>query len=250
MKTTDYHVNGITFQGLYYQQRDNEDTPLVILYHEYMGLQPFIFRTAERLVSKGVNVFVADLYGQGIRPGSHQEAHPLYRQLKQNPARLRERAVAAVSHARTLRNHGSDGSAPALVLMGFSLGGAAALEAAGACGDVSLTILVYSHLMWGSPASKPPVSGNLLLFHGMQDTVVPFDHLVRFTASLKSSAADSELILYADAGHGFCNPAQPSDPDKGLGFHRLSCDRTWERILTALQRLKASGLNPNTWEKR
>lgn len=234
MTPSDYGSGETGCQGFFYQHPPGSARPFVIVYHEYMGIQPFILQTAEDLFSLGANVLVADLYGRDLRPCSHEEAYPLYRQLKDNPDRLRNRALLAVTHAQALQGQGHPGP---LVLLGYSLGGAAALAAARACDAIDLTILVYSHLLPGRPGRTRPFSGNLLVFHGILDSIVPFDHLVQFVISLEFSGVDTELVLYAGAGHGFCNPSQPNDPERGAGFHDRYRAQTWKRIADTITRL-------------
>ncbi len=70
-------------------------------------------------------------------------------------------------------------------------------------------------------AGAPPA----ILFHGMQDGMVPFQHATEFCERMKQASNSCELVAYPKAGHGFYNIGLPLVEDanaKLLAFlHRL-----------------------------
>ncbi len=82
-------------------------------------------------------------------------------------------------------------------LLGFSQGGAMALAAG--C-DLPLAGLIccsgYQHPGWVPPAISPPV----LLSHGKNDEIVPFEASRQIFSSLSNKSIESDLILF-DGGH-------------------------------------------------
>ena len=61
-----YDVNGQAYEG-YYVSPD-ASAPLVLLIHDWDGLTNYEIERAKMLGKLGYSVFVADLFGKGIRP--------------------------------------------------------------------------------------------------------------------------------------------------------------------------------------
>ncbi len=51
------------------------------------------------------------------------------------------------------------------------------------------------------------VARPLLLTHGTEDPVVPFEGTVAFADAARAAGADVELVLFEGEGHGYADPA-------------------------------------------
>jgi dipeptidyl aminopeptidase/acylaminoacyl peptidase len=50
------------------------------------------------------------------------------------------------------------------------------------------------------------VARPLLLTHGTEDPVVPFEGTVAFAEAARAAGADVELVLFEGEGHGYADP--------------------------------------------
>ena len=61
-----YQINGKPYEGYYVI--GGKECPLVLLIHDWDGITNYEIKRAHMLSKLGYNVFVADLFGAGIRP--------------------------------------------------------------------------------------------------------------------------------------------------------------------------------------
>jgi len=239
LKKTDWTLRRIVyrdgaeeFEGLFFDGKDMT-LPLVILFHEYLGMEQHIIDKAMELAKEGFKVFVADLYGRNIKPKNHNEAYPHYRFLKENPLVMEKRSRLAVFQAETCLNSQHHAG---IALLGFSMGGWAALALAQSSLDIRLAISVYGYL--NTLTHMDCVSCDLLIIHGLKDKIVLRKDLVAFLDLAENLGKNCEVVLYSSVGHGFCNPSL--EPDLALGnfYDQHHFKRSWHRIVGALKQYK------------
>ena len=176
-------------------------SPGILVFHEFMGLGAYLNRHLQNLADLGYVVMAADMYGRGVRPGNATKALGYSRPLRANRQRMRQLAAAALACLRSLPF--VDGEKIAAI--GYSFGGCAALELARSGADLKAAVSVYGYLDAPLPAAPGTIKARLLVFHGLHDPVVPESELVAFRREMTAVGADSRVVVYADAGHGFCN---------------------------------------------
>jgi len=227
-----YRDKAEEFEGLFFDGKDIT-LPLVILFHEYLGMEQHIIDKAMELAREGFKVFVADLYGRNIRPRNHDEAYPHYRFLKENPLVMEKRARLSVDRAKACVNPENHAG---IALLGFSMGGWAALALAQSNPEIRLAISVYGYL--NALTHMDCVSCDLLIIHGLKDKIVPRKDLVAFLDLAENLGKNCEVVLYSSVGHGFCNPSL--EPDLALGnfYDQHHFERSWQRIAGALKQYK------------
>ncbi|MFH1157176.1 MAG: dienelactone hydrolase family protein [Pseudomonadota bacterium] len=220
------------FEGFLFRTPEPPDPEhRVVLFHEYMGMEQHLLDKAQSLAGHGFTVVVADLYGKGIRPETHDQAHGHYRNLKTNRIELRRRALMAVEQAR---QYPWEGRTQLVSVLGFSMGGCAALEVARSGIDLNLAISVYGYLDSPEPDPNRAIMADLLVFHGLRDAIVPIKDLISFVSSASAMPCRCEIITYSNAGHGFCNPSVIPDPVLGNRYDPIMHQRTWNHILARL----------------
>jgi phospholipase/carboxylesterase len=83
------------------------------------------------------------------------------------------------------------------VMLGFSQGGAMAIASGS---DLPMAGLIgcsaYPHPDWNPPEQSPPV----LLVHGRQDEVVPYDAARKLLISFSTKKSDTDLVVF-EGGH-------------------------------------------------
>ncbi len=57
-----------------------------------------------------------------------------------------------------------------------------------------------------------------LIFHGIEDNIVPIEQSRRFQAALKQAGADVELVEFSGEGHGFSPPVQAKMTQRAIAF--------------------------------
>ena len=83
------------------------------------------------------------------------------------------------------------------VLLGFSQGGAMAIDVGSKLPLAGLIgCSAYPHPQWVPSQKSPPV----LLFHGEEDEVVPYEASRKLITSLKANAINADLVLF-EGGH-------------------------------------------------
>lgn len=219
------------FQGLFGTPKESRP-PLVVLFHEYLGMEQQIMDKAMDLVDQGVAVFVPDLYGQKIRPRNHQEAYPHYRYLKANPRVMAQRAQWGVDQAMACVNFQTHAG---VAVLGFSMGGWAALGVAGCHPDIRLGVSVYGYLNGLTRLDR--LACDLLIIHGLKDKIVPGSDLRVFRELAGRCQDRCDLVLYGRVGHGFCNPSLESDPALGNFYDRAHHEKAWCRIVDAVKQM-------------
>ncbi len=219
------------FQGLFLTP-GGTSPPLVVLFHEYLGMEQHIRDKAMDLVGQGVAVFVADLYGRKIRPRNHQEAYPHYRYLKANPLVMEKRAQLGVEQAIGCVNFQTHAG---IAVLGFSMGGWAALGVARSNPDIRLGVSVYGYL--NTLTRMDRVSCDLLIIHGLKDKIVPRSDLTAFLGLAVELEGNCELVLYNRVGHGFCNPSLEPDLDLGNFYDQGYHEKAWRRIVDAVKQM-------------
>jgi hypothetical protein len=83
-----YEVEGKPFEG-YYLAGADKDAPLVVLVHDWDGLNGYEIKRAEMLVALGYSVFAVDLFGAGVRPSTVEDKKRLTGALYQDRTRMR-----------------------------------------------------------------------------------------------------------------------------------------------------------------
>lgn len=204
----------------------------VLLVHEFMGPGEYMHRHAERLAAEGFVVFACDLYGQDIRPATPAEASAVSHIYRDDRLRMRRRVRAAFD---ALASHPTARSLP-LCSLGFSFGGGAVLELARSGAPVAATCSVYGYLSTSHPLTAESAGtlpcGPILALHGAHDTVVPLSDLAPFVTEMRDAGLDARTLIYADAGHGFCNELLVRDDAHNSWYCPTVATRAWQDILT------------------
>ena len=69
-----YEHEGQTLEGELFLPRESGKRPVVLVYHAWKGPNEQTRKVAQELSEEGYIAFVADIYGQGIRPQTVAEA--------------------------------------------------------------------------------------------------------------------------------------------------------------------------------
>lgn len=191
------------------------DKPVVLVNHEWWGVNPQIRGVADRLAKEGFVTFVPDLY-HGKLATDRQEASRLMNEL--DWARVEQDLAGAVAAVKRKAPGAKVG------IVGFCLGGAVSLLGAAKVPGLTAGVTYYG-IGDGVDLSaiSIPVQGH---FATHDDWVTP-KRVDELEAALKKSGAPAELFRY-DAPHAFANESRAE-------VHRPEHARTaWDRTVKFL----------------
>ncbi|EGJ49172.1 dienelactone hydrolase family protein [Desulfocurvibacter africanus] len=205
--------------------------PGILLIHEFTGLTAPMLAHAERLAAEGYIVLAADMYGRGILPADASEASRISRIYRDDRKFMRERAAAGLRALAAVE--GVDGSA--IAVLGFSFGGCVALELARSGAELAAACSVYGYLNTPFPAAPGDVRCPVLALHGALDKVVPMAEVAPFVEEMRDADVQCRMVIYTDAGHGFCNPTVQTDARSGSFYDPKIAERAWKDVLDFLR---------------
>ena len=118
-----YDVDGMTYEG-YLAEATREAKGLVIIIHDWGGLDDYEKTRAEMLADEGYDAFAVDLYGAGNRPDTTEARKELVGQLYGDRDMMRARILGGIAKAREVSGENE------AIVMGYCFGGGATLELA------------------------------------------------------------------------------------------------------------------------
>lgn len=200
-RTVRYEVDGQPFEGqLLYDESSSTALSGLLLAPNWMGVAAGVIEIATRVASRGYVVFVADVYGVGVRPQNHDEAAAAMMSVKGKPA-LRQRLQASLATLKAQPGTPLDPSR--LAVFGFCFGGHCALELARDGAAVKAAISFHGTLDTANPADANNIAGAVLVLDGAADPLVPRSQLTGFIEEMSAAGVDWQLTTYGGAAHSF-----------------------------------------------
>jgi dienelactone hydrolase len=192
-----YDVEGQPYAG-YYAAPAADPKGLVLIIHDWDGLDAYEEKRADMLAELGYAAFALDLFGQGNRPETVDARRAETGKLYQDRAAMRARIEGGLAAARERAD------LPAVV-MGYCFGGAATLELAraGEAADVAAYATFHGGLETPEGQSWQGVASPLLIMHGGADTSVTMDHVTTLAQELEAAGTPYEIQIYSGAPHAF-----------------------------------------------
>jgi dienelactone hydrolase len=198
-----YAMGAKTFRGaLVYDDTVPVPRPALLMSPNWLGATDAATARASLLARNGYVVFVADMYGEGIRPKDFGEAAALANPLRDDPAEARRRiraaydAFLAEAGRRKLINDRR-------AAIGFCFGGGNVLDLARDGADVHAVVAIHSDLKTKLPAAKGAVKAALLAIHGAPDPVVPKADRDAFEAEMDAAGAKWQMLVFSGILHAY-----------------------------------------------
>lgn len=189
--------------------------PGLVVVMEAFGLNDNIKGLTDRFAAEGFVAISPNLYfrqpnnvvGYDNLPGAIKLMGSL------NDDQVVADMTAAINYAKTMKE-----AKPRFGTTGFCMGGRVAFLTAVRNPDVYATAPFYGGGMTraGQPGGKAPIdyAGNLkgpvLAFFGGKDAFIPMAEVDKFRDALNQAGKPAEIVLYADADHGFMCDERPS----------------------------------------
>ena len=229
-----YKDGDVTLEGYFAPSECGSDkpAPLVLVVHQWMGLTDYEKARADMLAKECYHAFAVDMYGQGVRPTSIDEASTLSGQFKSDAALARRRITAGLDFARTLPGVATD----KVGVIGYCFGGTMALELARAGADIKAAIPFHAGLGTPQPASTPgAIKASLQVHHGADDPFVKPEEVNAFIAEMNAAKADFEFTSYSGAVHSFTQKGIEAAGIPGAAYNEKADQRSWRSALAFLK---------------
>jgi dienelactone hydrolase len=196
-ESIDYVVGEKTFEG-YRARGKGNSKGLVVIIHDWSGLDDYEKRRADMLAALGYDAFAIDLYGKGNRPDTLEARKAEAGRLGQDRALMRRLLLGGLAEGQKM------GDAKAVV-MGYCFGGGAALELArsGEAKGVAGYATFHGALKTPEGQSYPKTTPPILIMHGGADTSVTMDDVGALQRELEQAGVTYEIEIYSGAPHGF-----------------------------------------------
>lgn len=226
----EYAVGDALHQGyLAYDDEIADARPAIIIVHEWWGLNDYIIRRAHMLAELGYVALAIDMYGGGAVAQDTDQAGALMTGVLNDM----ETGTAALEagYDLLLSQPGVDPERTAAI--GYCFGGAMVLHMARI--GLPLSAVASFHGALGSFHTAEPgsIKPRILVCHGAADSMVTMEDLEGFKQEMETAKADYEVLLLADAKHGFSNPEADVNAEKygiDLGYQQSADEKSWDAL--------------------
>jgi dienelactone hydrolase len=192
-----YSVGGADYEG-YSAKAMGASKGLVLVIHDWDGLDEYEFKRADMLADLGYDAFAVDLYGKGNRPKETDAKKAETGKLYKDREKMRSLILGGLAEARKM------GNSPAVV-MGYCFGGAAVLELArsGKADNIKGYATFHGGLSTPEGQSYPKNTAPILVAHGGADSSITMDHVAGLSKELEAGGIPYEIQVYSGAPHAF-----------------------------------------------
>jgi dienelactone hydrolase len=226
-RVVEYRQGGTILEGyLAWDDAVQGRRPGVLVVHEWTGLGDYAKSRARMLAEMGYVAFAADIYGQGVRPKTPQEAMAASGKYKNDRNLMRARVLAGIEELRS-----SPLCDPKRVAaIGYCFGGTCVLELARSGADIAGVVSFHGGLDTPTPEDAKNIKCKVLVLHGGDDPHVPAKDVEAFENEMRAGGVDWQLVIYGGAVHAFTNPASGSDTSRGAAYDEKADRRSWQAM--------------------
>lgn len=206
------------------QIKNNQKKPGVIVVHDWMGIGDYVTMRAEQLAKLGYVAFIADIYGQNIKPKDTKEASALASKYKSADRKeMRSRATAAFNTFKTHKSVNPN----KITAMGYCFGGTVALEMARLGLPLAGVISFHGGLSATNTNDAKKIKTKLLILHGALDPYVKPEEVATFQKELNEAQVNYEFVSYSGAVHAFTEKHVGTDVSNGAAYNELADQRSF-----------------------
>ena len=229
----EYTTGGATCEGLHVvESTKTGKLPSVLIIHQWTGVSENEKMRAKMLAELGYNVFVADIYGKGIRPQPPESGKEAGK-YKTDRKLYRERLLAGLEQLRKT----PQADPTQIAAIGYCFGGTGVIELARSGAMVKGVVSFHGGLDSPAPADGKNIKGKVLALHGADDPFVPAKDLAAFEQEMKDAGVDFKLVQYPGAVHAFTQKAAGNDTSKGAAYNESADKASWEEMKQFFERL-------------
>lgn len=222
-----YKVDGQNFTGyLAYDDSNTDKRPGVLVVHEWWGLNDYPRKRAEMLAELGYTGFALDMYGSGKVAEHPDDAKTFMQAVRSDMDAAEQRFNAA---KEVLAAHATV-DPDRIAAIGYCFGGGVVLHMARVGADLDGVVSYHGMLATETPAKPGAVKARILVFTGGEDPFVPNEQVQAFKDEMEAAGADTRVVVYPKARHGFTNPAADAAGQKydmPLAYDEDADENSW-----------------------
>ncbi len=201
-ETVTYECDSLSMKGFVaYDESTKAKRPLVMVIHEWWGLNDYTRIRVRQLASLGYIAFAVDMFGDGKTADNPTDATSLSSPFYNNPALAKSRFDAALAKAKSY----PEADTSKIALIGYCFGGGMALNIARLGEDLKGVVSFHGTLL-GVPTDKNLLKADLLICQGGADKFVSPEQVSQFKHEMDSAGINYTFKSYPDAMHAFSNP--------------------------------------------
>jgi carboxymethylenebutenolidase len=195
--------------------------PGVLVLHAWWGLTEPFRQVCNRLAEEGFVALAPDLY-HGKTTASVEEAHELGAALDQDVERWRGDIAGAIQF---LQQHNATHNRGQLALVGFSLGGAYALDTSVTLAEQIAAVVTFYDSYPGLPYNR--ASAAYLCHFAEEDQFVPTEPIAAMERDLQAAGRQHTFYTYPKTKHWFFEDNRPE-------YDTTAARLAWERTIAFL----------------
>ncbi len=201
-KPVTYEADGTTFEGvLVYDDAVKGSRPGLLMVPNWMGINEENLAQAQEVAGRDFVLFVADLYGKGVRPKDRTESAKTSGAVKGDRKLMRARMKASLEAFRG-QFKAARVDPKRVGAIGFCFGGTAVIELAKTGEKLGGVVSFHGGLDAKAPWDGAPATP-ILGLHGAEDPAVSEADLDAWVADLREKKADWTLVSFGGAVHSF-----------------------------------------------
>ena len=209
------------------------DLPSVLVVPSWLNVNESICRRADRLAELGYVVFIADLFGAGVRPSPPQSPMTVVGPFLDDRLRFRRRLSAGLKAFQQRPECNADRIAG----IGYCIGGCGVLELARAGAPLRGVVSLHGILTAPMAAQPKSVVCKILVLHGDADPVVSLESVIAFREEMRLAQANWQINIYSDAKHSFTGEGVVGEGTPEAGLHPQTDERSWQTTVAFLREI-------------
>jgi len=209
--------------------------PGVLVVPTWLNVDDSMCERADRLAAFGYAVFVADLFGAGIRPAPPEQPMSVVAPLLSDRSLFRQRLLAGFDALRRRPECDAD----RVAAVGDCPGGCGVLELARTGAPLQGVVSLHGILAAPIPAEAAALRAKVLVLHGDADPHVPEAQVTAFRDEMRRAGANWEINVYGNARHSFTGEGTLNRESPEAGLHQQSERRSWRSTVEFLQEVLA-----------
>ena len=226
-----YNADTVTMNGyLAYDSSNEKKRPIVLIIHEWWGLNDYTKSRARQLAELGYLAMAVDMYGNGKQADDPQLAGQLATPFYINPAMAKARFDAAMELVKKM----PEADTSQVAAIGYCFGGTQVLNMA-KLGSPLAGVVSFHGGLAGVPADKNLLKAAILVCHGEADSFVPTAEVTQFKKEMDSIGANYTFKAYANATHAFTNPGATEKGkkyDMPIEYNAAADSASWNDMKT------------------
>jgi len=191
-----YTVDGKTYEGYY--STPSKGAPLILMVHDWDGLNDYEVKRAKMLNDLGYAVFALDMFGKGVKADTMDARKALTGALYKDRVQMRKLLDAGLDTAKA-----QGANVANAVGIGYCFGGTVMLEMARSGVDLKGFAIFHGGLATPEGQDYKKAKGSILILHGSADASVSMNEFAGFINVLEADKIKHEAITYSGAPHAF-----------------------------------------------